>query len=107
MHHLVKKKCTTEDTVLCFTHENWDKPDEFGHIIYTSKDAIEGPTERQVSNKVHGPYGKVTSGVINWLQQTSRSRDHILLPLASMTPTNESRDILQETMPPNVVEQGR
>ena len=79
---------------LPLSHKNLDKLDPFGQLIHISKDAIEGPTKRQVSDKVYEPYREVLSWVVNWLQQTSRGRGKILLPLANMTPMNESKDII-------------
>ena len=54
---------------------------------------MKGPTQRQVSNEVHGLYGEVLSWVINWLQQTSGSRGKIFLLLANTTLMKENRDI--------------
>ena len=105
---MVKKQyCYRGHSELPLTHKNRDKLDLFAQLIHTSKDAIGGPTKRQVSNKVHGLYREALSWVINWLKQSSRDRGKLFLPLANMIPTNESGDIKLKTIPPSVMEQGR
>ena len=53
-YHIVEKQvCHRGHSELTLTHKNWVKLNPFGQPINTSKDAVEGPTKRQVSNKVY------------------------------------------------------
>ena len=51
-HGAKKKMCHREYNDISLTHKNWDELEPFGKPIYTSKDAIEGPTSRQVGKFV-------------------------------------------------------
>ena len=99
MYHTAKKQVYHRGhNELPLTHKNQDKLDPLGQLIYRSKDAIEGPTKRQVNNEVHRLYGEVLSWIINQLKQTSRGRGKVLLLLEKMKPINKSRDIMQKTI---------
>ena len=92
-HMAEKQVCYRGHSELPFTYKNQDKLDPFFQLIHTSRDAIEGPTKQQISNKVHQPYIEAPSWVINQLQQTIRGRGKILLLLVNTKPKNKDRDI--------------
>ena len=61
MYYMVEKQvCHRKYNELPLTYEYQDKLYPFGQLVHKSKDAIEGPTKRQVSSEVHGPCKKTT-----------------------------------------------
>ena len=103
-----KNKCATNNV------ENSPSPTTMGisltHLVSLStivntllNDPLSG---RSVMKSMDRTKKRLSWGV-NWLQQTSRGRGQILLPLTNLAPRHKCRDPTQQAQPPNMAKQRR